>query len=405
VFLPVFILFISPYIYGQADTTEFKVGNKKLIIIDKKIQKQNALYNLEKAKESFAYEIAEAEKQIKTYEEIIKQREKLIKEREEVLKNKENIIKQSDFGKTADYTSEDLNNLLKQRMERMFYLQDLERLKSETEHQKFLIELNRKKIEAFEKGLEDIDKSIAEVKKEISGLNKELKIETEKKSRKEVASAIKHQRFNAHWAGFELGILNFTDSKGNLLSDDDLGFLAITPEKTISYALNIIEYNIPLSKNKLFGLATGAGMEWNSIALKENINLYEDENGNLCAEYVNPDDIKYTKNKLNVAYVTVPLIIEIQIPTKKRRFFFGAGITGSIRTWSKQKQKYTSDGETYKNKIIDDFRLSPFKYGATARIGYGDIAVYVNYDFISLFRTGTAPEMFPVSVGFKIADF
>ncbi len=395
---------------AQKDTTELKVGKKKLMIVDEKTQKENAIYNLEKAKESFEKEIVKTKEFIKQHEELIKQREELVKQQEELIKQREELMSKAEKlvseDSTVNLSDNDTKQLLDEKMKMLVYKNELEKLKSEIEKQKLLIELNRKKQIAFEQGIEDINKGIEDIRSGLNSLDNDLKAEDKKQHHKEFRIENRnHSSFNAHWAGFEFGLLNFLDAKGNLASAEELDYLELIPEKTMSYNLNILEYDIALSKNGKFGAATGAGLEWNSLALKQNVNLYEDENGVLYAEYVDPSVMSFTKNKLNVVYVTVPLIIEFQTPIKHRKFFIGAGITGGIRAWSKQKQKYKVNGQTYKNKKTDDFQLASFRYGATARVGYGDVGFFVNYNFVPLFNEGAGPELFPISVGLKIVDF
>ena len=397
-------------IKAQKDTTELKVGKKKLMIVEEKTQKENAIYNLQKAKESFEKEIVKTKELIKQQEELIKQREELLKQQKELLKQREEfMLKTKKFvskKSTADLADNDTKQLLDEEMKILLYKNELEKLKTDIEKQKLLIELNRKKQIAFEQGIEDINKGIDDIQNGLNSLNDDLKTRNEKYFHKEFRVENRNRSsFNAHWAGFEFGILNFLNAKGSLASNKQLDYLVLIPEKTMSYSLNILEFDIALSKNKKFGAATGAGLRWNSLALKQNINLYEDENGNLFAEYIDPSVMNFSKNKLNIVYVSIPLIIEYQIPIKHRKFFIGAGITGGIRAWSKQKQKYKINGQTYKNKKTDDFQLALFRYGATARIGYGDIGFFVNYNFLPLLNEGAGPELFPISVGLKIADF
>lgn len=430
---------------AQKDTTELKIGKKKLIIVEEKTQKENAIYNLEKAKESFEKEIAQAEKHAKQREELMKQqrellilKEELIKQREELIKEKEKLFDSSLISKldSEDFLLSDsanlsekelseslkneikkditfnesneneLDKLIQEKIKLLLYKNEAEKLKAEIEKGKLLVELNRKKQQAFKDGIAGIDNGIKDIKSGMAELNKELNSEKNVNYHKGFKiSNLNHPSFNSHWAGFEFGILNFLNTKRTLATNQELDYLVLIPEKTMSYGLNILEYDIVLSKNHRFGAATGTGLEWNSIALKQNINLYEDENGIIRAEYVDPNVTDYTKNKLNTVYVTVPVILEFQIPIKHRKFFIGAGITGGIRAWSKQKQKYKVDGQRYKNKKTDNFQLAAFRYGATARIGYGDVGFFINYSFVPLFKEGAGPELFPISVGLKIVDF
>ena len=354
-----------------------------MIIIDKKNQKENAIYNLEKGKETFEKEIILAEELIEKQEELIKEQEELIKEQELKIKEKEELEKPEE-------------ELEKQRAK-------LEKQKAELEKHKTLIEINKKKKLAFESGIRDIEKGIEEIETGLDDIDQELEDMCADIDHK-VLKHIHKKRFNSHWAGFEIGLLNFLNSSQVIARDEDVDFMKIIPEKSMSYGLNIFEFNVPISKY-FFGFATGAGMEWNSLALAENINLYEDENGVIQAEYIDVNEKDFKKNKLNAAYVKIPVLFEFQFPLKHRKLYFGAGITGSMRAWSKQKQTYIIDGRKYKDKKYDDFQLSPFRYGITARIGYGDIGIFADYSLVSLFKEGSGPEMYPVMIGLHIIDF
>jgi hypothetical protein len=439
----VFLVVLS--LKAQKDTTELKVGKKKLMIVDEKTRKENAVYNLEKAKESFEKEIIVAQELIKKKEELIQQQKELIKQKEELLKQREELLKEKEkalneasvsalnserfYIQNIDGLSEkeiadsikneikkelsineseekDLDKLIEERTKMFLYEKELKKLKAEIEKEKIEVELNRKKEEVFRDGIADLDREIADIEEDMSELNKKLNNDHKVNYHKELnLNHVNRSTFNAHWAGFELGILNFVNARGVLASDRDLDYLVLIPEKTMLYGLNILEYDLALSKNRRFGAATGAGLEWNSIALKQNINLFEDENGVIRAEYVDPDVTDYIKNKLNAVYVTVPLMLEYQIPIKHRKFYVAAGVTGGIRAWSKQKQKFEKDGQVYKNKKVDNFQLAPFRYGAMAAIGYGDIGLFLKYNFIPLFKEEAGPELYPISVGLKIIDF
>lgn len=362
---------------AQKDTTEFEVGKKKLIIIDKKTQKENAIYNLEKGKETFEKEIIIADEMIQKHEELIQKQEELIKKQEALIAKRENLSEKSE-------------ELERQKIE-------LERQKIELEKQKALIDINIKKKKAFESGIVEIEKGIEEIGQGLDEIDVEIdKIDGHKKSKK--------KKFNAHWAGFDFALLNFLNRSQSLISNDEADFMVVVPEKTFSYGLNLFEKNIPITKHSL-GIATGAGIQWNSLNLEQDINLYEGEDGVMMAELINTELFDMKKNKLNVAYIKVPILLEYQIPVKNRKLYVNAGIFGSIRAWSKQKQVYFINGTKFKDKKVDDFQLSGFRYGFSAGAGYGDVGLFVEYSMVSLFKDGSGPEMYPIMLGVRLVDF
>lgn len=416
---------------AQKDTTEFEIGNKKLIVVNKKIQKENAIYNLEKGKESF-------EKEIKNANKIIVQQEKLLAIAEKNLQAiKDSIDTNASLREALTRNSYFLKITLKDttsgkpgaEIEKGFHKQEklspeqqkkffeqqkiiLEQQKYEFENQKAeianlkaTIEVNKKKKQAFEKGIVEIEKGIAEIESGLVEIDEELQNISSNKGKYKTSLDKKNvkRHFNAHWSGFEFGLLNFVNKNQSFVSDEESSFMKIIPEKTFSYGLNIFELNIPFTKYS-FGLATGAGLRWSSISLEKNVKLVENENGVIIGELIDAEkEIK--KNKLNVAYIRLPLVLEYQTPIKSRKLYFSLGLFGEIRGWSKQKQKYVINETTYKDKQVDNFQLSPFTYGLSARAGYGDIGVFVEYTLVPLFKKEKGPEMYPVMIGIRLIDF
>jgi len=451
-------IFFAAQVSAQKDTTELDMGKKKLIIIDKKTKDENAVYNLEKGKQTFEDEIRKTEELIRKHEEMIKHLEEEIqaskgeknnhidfefdsfdhdmteKEIIQALKDleKDSIdpksmhydfyfkdVDPNDVGNVEDnvkiimkdFDVEDdnieiiisdngdiyLNN------EKLINQKELERLEAELEKHEALIELNEKKKEAFENGIREIDRGIKELEDGLKDIDSEL-AELDDVQNEDGKHIHNKKRFNSHLAGFEIGLFNFMNGSQSIASDNDADFLRLKPERSMNYGLNIFEFNIPISKYS-FGIGTGAGLEWNSMSLVENINLVENADGVIEAEYVDPNLKDFKRNKFNAAYVKVPVIFELQIPVGSRKLYFGAGVTGSIRGWSKQKQTYFIDGRKFKDKKTDDFQLSPFRYGLTARIGYGSFGFFVNYELVPLFKEGKGPELYPVMVGLHLVDF
>lgn len=386
-----FTLLYNSLIFAQKDTTELEIGKKKLIIIDKKTQQENAIYNLEKGKETFEKEIANANK--------------LISDKEIELQNAEQKQEKilSEINKTKNDSDKlDKDDLEENRIELERKRIALEKTRIEINQLKAIIDANKKKKQAFESGIIEIDKGIAEIEDGLKNIDKEL---NNIKQNDTIINAKQHKRrFNAHWAGFEFGLLNLTNKNQTLVNNEEASFMKINPEKTFTYGLNIFEYNIPITKYS-FGLATGAGIRWNSFNLEQNVNLVESENNIIIGEPIDSNIEELRKNKLNIAYVKVPVVLEYQTPIKSRKLYFGAGIFGEIRAWSKQKQVYIIAGKKHKAKKVDDFQLSPFRYGVSARVGYGDIGFFVEYVLSPIFKNEKGPEVYPVMLGIRFVDF
>lgn len=371
-FIPVLVasILLSINVFAQKDTTEIKFGDKHLVIIDKKSIKARSIGNLEKGIVTFEEEIAKSEKAIS---ELSAEVEKL-------------------EGRLEGLTAE-----------------EAEKAEKKINAKKAKIKEHEKKIEAFEKGIDEIEESIDELEEELDKLD-DIGFHSDEFDKYDDMAEDEREKamnrdaeFKGHWAGFEFGFAQFMNPDYALSTDDERGFLQTAPERSFGYAINFMEFNIPIHE-RLFGFTTGMGLKWESYALSENIDIIEDENGIIRAETVPLDVREYKKNRFNSAYLTIPAIAELQIPMGKHRFYVGAGVTGSVRAWSKQKQTYYIDNRKYKDKFVSDYQLSPFRYGATFRIGYGKIGLFANYSMIPLFKEGAGPELYPITVGVRILN-
>lgn len=220
---------------------------------------------------------------------------------------------------------------------------------------------------------------------------KEEKVSVDKKKKKK-------KKFNPHYAGFEIGLNNFLDPGYSLHTGD---FMDLNTAKSWNYNLNFLEYGIGLGTSYA-GLVTGMGFEWSNYIFDANNSIQKGLNGNIINRPEPYNGI--TKSKLSMTYLNVPLILEFQIPTGNKRIHISGGITGGVKLASKTKIKYR-DGGRQKEVRKDDFSLSPFRYGATVRIGYRAINLFANYYFSPLFGETAEPEIYPFSVGLNLISF
>ena len=208
-----------------------------------------------------------------------------------------------------------------------------------------------------------------------------------------------HQpRFKGHWAGFEMGINSFanTDYKGFTPN-----FMDLNHNKSAEVGINFLQYDIGLQKNnKNIGLVTGLGFTFNDYRFS-NANTIENLGGMVHPVVLNPDGL--SKSKLSTGYLTLPLLLEFQVPVNEygKCFFFSGGLIGGLKLGSHTKVKYNGD----KSKNHDDFNINPFRYGATARIGYKGINLFGTYYFSTFFKNNRGPEMNPFTIGICLVNW
>jgi hypothetical protein len=214
----------------------------------------------------------------------------------------------------------------------------------------------------------------------------------------------KADRFEGHWHGFEFGFNGLVNANNEFPADDN--FLAINHFRSWTFGLNLFQKDIPLIREN-FGIVTGLGMQWRNYHFENNIRLIETTDA-ITSEPEPESD--FTKNRLQATYLTVPVAFELQFPVGKDReeLFLMAGGYGSFKIGSNYKTKWEEGNDEFRKKIRDDYHLSRFEYGLTARIGYGNINLFANYALSPLFDKKKGPEpdpLYPVTVGIMIVGF
>jgi len=210
------------------------------------------------------------------------------------------------------------------------------------------------------------------------------------------------RRFTPHWAGFEMGINNYVTSDFSMSLPTELNYMDIKSGNSFNVNINFVQLGLGLSRH--FGIATGLGLEFNDYKFEGNNNITKDEDGAIIPSY--PEDgIQYEKSKLSTTYLTLPLMLEAQIPVSSRRTLnLAAGAIGGVKIGSHNKVVYY-DGGKQKVKEKDDFSLSVLRYGPTVRLGYESLQVYATYYMNGLFIENKGPELYPFQVGLAFTIF
>ncbi len=209
----------------------------------------------------------------------------------------------------------------------------------------------------------------------------------------------KKHKMNGTWDGFEFGIANFVNSDYAMEMPAGADFL--TPKMPNSWTLNFnfAEKSLGLIYNYV-GVVTGLGFEYTRYMLENDVKLAEVDDMIVGQ----PVDMDLDKNRFSMTYLNVPLLAEFQVPVygERNRVRVSGGVIGGVRLGSRQVQKFMDNGEKQKIKAKDPYGLRTFRYGFTARVGYGDFALFANYYPQPLFEDGMGPDIYPVTVGIHI---
>ncbi len=119
------------------------------------------------------------------------------------------------------------------------------------------------------------------------------------------------------------------------------------------------------------------------------------------------DSIKYKRNKLNTNYLEAPLEFRFRTKplVKSYRLKIAVGLRGGMLISSHIKfiGQGTAFGQPGDNVKIKEYKvpnLAKYRYGLTARVGFGPFNFIGYYGLSTLFDQGLGPAIVPVSIGF-----
>jgi len=211
---------------------------------------------------------------------------------------------------------------------------------------------------------------------------------------KEEERARRRSKFRGHWAGLELGFNNWVTSDKSQALPSDIDYMTLNSSKSSNFNLNFTQLSLGITRH--IGFVTGLGLNWNNYRFEGNNNIIAGPEG--IIEQFDPL-LKLEKSKLATLYLTLPFMLEMQLPVNHNHLSISAGPIGAIKLSSHTKMVF-EDGHTVKS--WRDFSLNQLRYGATARVGYGNFQLYGTYYMTPLFRTGKGPggyELHPFEIG------
>lgn len=137
------------------------------------------------------------------------------------------------------------------------------------------------------------------------------------------------------------------------------------------------------------------GYSFQINGLKPEDNLYFVQNGNETSL----EEFQYdlNKSKLTITNLVFPVHFEFG-PSKRidrdtyyrysthKKFKIGVGGYAGFNVGTRQKLKYTADGEKIKDKIKRNYNATNLVYGLSSYVAIGDTALYVKYDLSPIFE-------------------
>jgi hypothetical protein len=214
--------------------------------------------------------------------------------------------------------------------------------------------------------------------------------------------AARPRPFRGNWKGFELGLNNYVNSDFSVSLEPGADFMELHTSRSWNANLNFMQYDLTISRNNI-GLVTGLGLEMNNYRFSNNNSITKQDRMIVPVNY-DALGINLNKSRLRTYYLTVPLLLEFQTnhARQSHRAYFSAGVIGGVNIGSNTRVVYRDNSGRNRDKIRDDFYLSPFRYGFTVRTGIRSLNLYANYYPTSLFQKNKGPELYPIAVGISI---
>ena len=222
-------------------------------------------------------------------------------------------------------------------------------------------------------------------------------IEMDEDIEEKSGSGNKKKKFKPHYSGIDIGLNNFLTPNFDMNLPPEEQFMDLNTARSWNWNINFIDYGFGLGTN-VVGIATGMGFEFSWYAFNNQNSIQKDENG-VTVEFVPDYADNLTHSRFFTSYLTVPLLLEFQIPAGKRKIHLSGGVIGGAKLWSNTRMKYRTPGSKAKSRIYGDYNLTPLRYGTTFRIGYDGISLYANYYLSSLFKEEKGPELYPFAAG------
>ncbi len=212
-------------------------------------------------------------------------------------------------------------------------------------------------------------------------------------------------RFRGNWRGLELGLNNYVNKDFSLSLGPEDDFMELRAARSRNINLNILQYNLTVSDNNI-GFVTGLGFEFNNYRFSNNVSITKENREIVPVDY-DEAGIDLDRTRFRAIYLNVPLLFEIQTnhPRRSHRAYVSAGVIGGVNIGSGTRVVYKDNSSRGRERVRDDFYLSPFRYGLSIRTGYRSLNLYANYYPTPLFQKNKGPELFPFAVGFSILGF
>jgi hypothetical protein len=217
----------------------------------------------------------------------------------------------------------------------------------------------------------------------------------------------KLKNVTTNWFSFDLGYANYTDES------PQMAYLAIYPpskywvnsgslkldnRKASNFNIWIVQQKLNVYQHKI-NLKYGVGFEMFNFRFEQPVSFRNEPGKTLYM-----DDVNFTKNKLFVKYLTVPVQLNFQPnPYSRKGFYASIGLSAGYLVDARNKQISPERG---KQKYDGTFELNNLRFATIGELGIGGIRLYGSYGSINLFdKNQSSFSLFPYALGLRFSNF
>ena len=217
----------------------------------------------------------------------------------------------------------------------------------------------------------------------------------------------KLKNVTTNWFSFDLGYANYTDES------PQMAYLAIYPpskywvnsgslkldnRKASNFNIWIVQQKLNVYQHKI-NLKYGVGFEMFNFRFEQPVSFRNEPGKTLYM-----DDVNFTKNKLFVKYLTVPVQLNFQpSPYSRKGFYASIGLSAGYLVDARNKQISPERG---KQKYDGTFELNNLRLATIGELGIGGIRLYGSYGSINLFdKNQSSFSLFPYALGLRFSNF
>lgn len=215
------------------------------------------------------------------------------------------------------------------------------------------------------------------------------------------------RKVKVHFLMFDLGI-NALHDQTNYGSPGAQQYLQVGGDKKNSNLFSLrqgksinvniwpvlLDFRLLKSRNQKISLYTGAGLQLYNFRFNKDIS-YLNETSPMVIE----DSVKFSKNKLAFAYVSIPLMLNFKTRLAGKFWVtYGVGVIGGycFDSWTKQ----ISD-ERGKQKNHDQFNFQKFNLNLSGEIGInGYVRFYGTYQVTNMYQNALSQNPYCIGIRF-----